>query len=294
MGSWLWSAVINFAVGSIPIIVLVLVIPRARAGVGKVAAAVRGGTLAPWALVGGAAGALFVASQGLGVPLVGVAVFTVAVVAGLTGNSLVADRLGVGPGGPRPITPARVAAAVITVGAVALAVSGGISGAGPGTWIALLVALIAGAAVAFQQGLNARVAVAAGSPFTAALVNFTVGLLMLLVVAGSIELVDGAPFEAPPAPWDAPGLWLGGPLGAMFVVIAAFAVGGLGVLLFSLLTIVGQLLGSVVVDLVAPVSDSVAISATTVGAVLLAIAATAIGFAGSRRGAPAAAPPLAE
>jgi transporter family-2 protein len=47
-------------------------------------------------MLGGVGGAMFVAAQGLVVPTLG-ALFTVAVVAGQTGNSLVADRLGWAP-----------------------------------------------------------------------------------------------------------------------------------------------------------------------------------------------------
>ena len=47
-------------------------------------------------------------------------------------------------------------------------------------------------------------------------------------------------------------LYLGGPIRVAFIALAAWAVRGVGVLVFGLLSIAGQLLGSVILDLAAP------------------------------------------
>jgi transporter family-2 protein len=277
------AAALSFGAGFVMIAAVVLCNPRGRTGLRTLAGRVRGRVtprLPWWAMLGGVGGAMFVAAQGLAVPTLGVALFTVAVVAGQTGNSLVADRLGVGPGGRRPVTGPRVFAAVLCVAGVALAVQGGMT---DGSFAPALVlfAMAAGALVAFQQGLNGRVAVAAGNPLVAAMVNFTVGLVVLSVIAGVVEQVDGKPFVPPPAIWSEPVLWLGGPIGVVFVTVAAFAVRGLGVLLFSLLTIVGQLLGGLGVDLVSPTRAGQSISWQLLAAVALSILATLLAFLGS-------------
>ena len=116
-----------------------------------------------------------------------------AIVAGLTGNSLVADRLGVGPGGRRPITVPRVAAAILCIIGVGIAVSGDFGDARVSLALLLLALVAGGGLVAFQQGLNGRVSVAAGSPFVAAGVNFIVGTAALLVIATVVENLDNRP-----------------------------------------------------------------------------------------------------
>ena len=72
-------------------------------------------------------------------------------------------------------------------------------------------------------------------------------------------------------------------MGVAIVVTASLTVRGLGVLLLSLLTIVGQLAGSVVVDVVAPVPGTAPLTWVTFAAVGLSVVATMLAFIGSRR-----------
>ncbi len=62
--------------------------------------------------------------------LLGVALFTVATVTGQTLSGLLVDRMGIGPAGKRSITGIRVIGSILTVAAVAWAVSPRFSGAG--------------------------------------------------------------------------------------------------------------------------------------------------------------------
>jgi transporter family-2 protein len=68
-------------------------------------------------------GALFVFAQSFTVALLGVALFTVAAVTGQTLSGLLVDRMGIGPGGSGAITGVRVLGSILTVAAVAWAVS---------------------------------------------------------------------------------------------------------------------------------------------------------------------------
>jgi transporter family-2 protein len=215
----------------------------------------RSGGLRWWQLIGGLGGATIVASQTLTVPILGVALFTVLLVAGTTSASLMVDRRGLGPGGARPVTFARVVAAVVTTLAVALAISGRVS-AGSFAWGAALLVLIAGIAGAFQQAINGVVAQRTGDSLVAGVVNFVGGFVALLVALAFEHLVERRPWTMPPAPWNDPVLWLAGPLGVAFIVTAAFVVKPLGVLLFSLLSIAGQLSGSLASDLLLPTPGS--------------------------------------
>jgi len=284
--SGLEAAALSFGVGLVCLLLIVPLVPSARAGMARLISGVRDLVIPKWFLVGGLGGATFVAAQGITVPSAGVALFTVAVVGGLTAASLVVDRLGLGPGGTRPLNVLRVAAAVLAIVGVALAVSAQLGGesVGVGILAPMILAFIAGAVVAAQQAVNGRLAVSTKSPLVAALVNFTVGFTVLLLGAGLVEAFDGQAWVAPPAPWDQPGLWLGGPLGVAFVAIAAFTVRGLGVLLFSLISIVGQLIGGVAIDVINPIAGAVGLTWQTIASVALLIIATALASVGMRWG----------
>src|SRR5262249_12033825 len=78
--------------------VAVLSTPVGRAGLRLAARKLRGGHLRPWECLGGIFGALYVASQGLSVGALGLAVFTVAMVTGQSGGGLVVDVAGIAPG----------------------------------------------------------------------------------------------------------------------------------------------------------------------------------------------------
>lgn len=252
----LLAATISFGSG----LVLVLVISLAMRGprtalLHGLPAQLRSGGLRWWHLLGGLLGATFVAGQGLVVPLLGVALFTVLAVAGNTTSSMLTDRAGVGPGGRRPVTARRVAAAIGTVLAVALAVSGRLSSGDLVLW-AVLLALLAGAGTGVQPALNGQVAARTGEPLVATVGNFVVGTAGLLVALG-IEHALGHSWRMPPAPWESPVLWLGGAIGVAFILSAAIVVRPLGVLLLSLLSTAGQLTGSLVSDLVFPTPGTV-------------------------------------
>ncbi|HWL75609.1 MAG TPA: DMT family transporter, partial [Burkholderiaceae bacterium] len=188
------AAVVNFSVGLVALCLIVFSRKGGRQAFASIPAHLRSGTLPWWALLGGLGGASFVAAQGLTVPALGVALFTVATVAGQTGMSLAVDKWGLGPSGALPVSALRIVAAVLATVAVFVASSGRDGDGDDNARALVILALLAGAAVAFQAAFNGRLSVATGRPTVAALVNFTVGLVVLLVVwviqrnaRGSIE-----------------------------------------------------------------------------------------------------------
>jgi transporter family-2 protein len=60
----------------------------------------------------------------------------------------------------------------------------------------------------------------------------------------------------PPLPWENPIIWLGGPFGVIFVLTAAFMAKTLGVFLFTLTSVVGQLSGAILMDLLFPTAST--------------------------------------
>lgn len=273
MGDGLFAAVISFGIGLIVLVVMVSALPAARAGVPRLRAGLRARRLRPWELLGGTCGAFIVASQGITIAAIGVAVFTVAVVAGQTMSSLVVDRAGIGPGGPQPITLPRAAGALLAMVAVVVAVSTKF-GNPTGLWLAVLPAL-AGVGLAWQIAVNGLVRVESDSVLVATLVNFAVGTTALVLACAVDLLARGLP-TAPPGQWW---LYLGGPLGIVAIGTVVTAVRVIGVLVVGLGSVAGQLLGAVVLDLVVPTNGGRLSVASVVGT---AITMVAVGVAALR------------
>ena len=247
LGDGIAASLASTTAGMAVLLALVPTLPSGRRGLGLVRSALRTGGLRWWHCCGGVSGALFVASQGISVGALGVAVFTVAIVAGTATGSLAADQWGLGPGGRHAITPSRVGGALVCVAAVAVAVHDRLGGRGTLALVALPV--VAGIAVAIQSALNGRGGAAAGSPWPATLVNFAVAALTL-AVALLVELsVRGVPSgKLTGAPW----LYAAGLIGIGVVAIATLAVRQVGVLIFGLASVAGQLLGALALDVVTP------------------------------------------
>lgn len=270
------AAAISFGSGLVILSIGMLVSRRGRVGAARVVQAVRGGGLRWWMLLGGAAGAFLVLTQGLVAAVLGVALFTIALVAGQTISGLVIDVVGLGPSGKHPLSATRVAGAVVALAAVTWAVSGEF-GSGVAWW-AVLLPLLAGLGIGWQQAVNGRVRITADSALTATFGNFLVGTVVLVVAALVHIAIVGPPAPFPSDPW----LYSGGALGCIFIALTALLVRRTGVLLLSLATIAGQLLAALLLDLFAPVPGDV-VDAATIGGTALALVAVAIGSWNPRR-----------
>ncbi|MFZ4894616.1 DMT family transporter [Plantibacter sp. Mn2098] len=270
------AAAISFGGGLIVLLIALAISPVGRRGVRTVVGAVRTRELPWWTVLGGTAGAFLVLSQGLTAAALGVALFTVAVVAGQTASGLVLDRIGFGPGGRVLLTAPRVIGAGIALIAVGLAVSGEFGGSIP-LWM-LVLPLIAGLGVSWQQAVNGRVRVRAQSTLAATAINFVVGTIALCIAAVVHIAIVGPPNALPTEPW----LYIGGPIGCIFIAVAAFLVEHTGVLILGLGTVAGQTLCALALDVFLPGSDG-AVHVTTVIGTLLAFVAVAVASIRRRR-----------
>ncbi len=273
VGSGFTAAWISFGVGLLAVGAIALAFPAVRAGLAALPRILRAGSLRWWQLLGGVGGAWLVTTQGLVVPVVGVTLFMVSVVAGQVLGSLLADRFGLGPAGVLPISLRRGGAALLAGIAVGIAAWPQL-GDQQASWV-LAAALVAGGGVAIQQAINGRVASATGQPFAATTVNFVVGLAALTFVLSLQALLGNVVLPEWPSTWW---LYLGGPIGVLFIALAAWAVKPLGVLAFGLLAIAGQLLGALVLDLTLPSAvepDLSLLLGLTLLAVAVVLAATA-------------------
>lgn len=273
-GNGVQAALVSFGSGWLILIVLLIAAARYRDGLRRVISAVREGRMPWWQVTGGIFGGFFVGVQSVTVPLIGVAVFTVAVVAGQSGSSLLVDRAGFGPAGRQPVSIARIVSAVIAVFAVGIAVSDRIETLSIGEVWPILIAITAGLLIAFQQAINGRVGKVAHQPISAAFINFTLGFAFLGVALGiAWALSDIDPGPLPAGPWW---IYTGGAVGVAFIATAAWVVQRLGVLLFVLLSVTGQLLGALILDIVAP-TPGTTVQITLIIGVVVAGIAVAIG-----------------
>lgn len=284
LGDGIAAAVVSFTTGLVLMILVSLVLPRGRAGLAAIVPAVRERKFPPYYVLAGGIGALFVFAQSFTVGLLGVALFTVSTVTGQTVSGLLVDRLGLGPGGKKAVTGIRIIGCVLTIAAVAWAVSprfGGAPGTGaPGTGapgaggdaaqliLPLLLPVLAGFLMSFQQAMNGTATMHYGTPIAATLVNFVAGTCVLWV-AWLIKVAVAGTGNALPGEWW---FYLGGPMGCVFIGLGALLVRSLGVLVTGLGMIAGQLLGSLGLDLLVPAPGSIVAVPTVLGTLLTLVA----------------------
>lgn len=276
LGDGIAASVVSFSTGLLLMILISLVLPRGRAGLASILPAVRSRAFPRIYVLAGGIGALFVFAQSFTVGILGVALFTVATVTGQTVSGLLVDRLGIGPAGKKSVTGIRIIGCVLTIAAVAWAVSprfsaaaggtgGGASDAGPSALLLpLLLPVLAGFLMSFQQAMNGTATVHYGTPIAATLVNFVAGSLVLWTAYG-IKLAVAGPGNPLPGEWW---YYVGGPMGCVFIGLGALLVRSLGVLVTGLGMIAGQLLGSLALDLILPAPGTVVAPATVLGTIL--------------------------
>jgi transporter family-2 protein len=207
------------------------------------------------------------------VPIAGVALFTVASLAGQTGISLWVDKLALSGGTKTLISKRRVIAAVITVLAV-----------GVSAWdrfemsdfsiAALGLAFFAGSWVGVQRALNGRINSHSNKSFATSWLNFITGtsFLLLLLLLRSL-FTDHSILNFQTAPWW---MFLGGSIGVIYIALSSHIVQHLGVLTFTLISVGGQLVGSLLIDLVSP-TDGVKISVYLVSGIILTYLGVLVG-----------------
>lgn len=259
----LLAAVISFVIGLAGLLLLACQ-PAQRSALRRL-------RLVPWwSRLGGLGGASLVAVGAVAAPKIGVALLTVGLVAGSTLGGLAVDRVGLGPGGVRHVTPPRLAGAVLCLVAIGVSSVGGVRAASP---LLLLLVVLAGGMTSLQQALNGRVRQATGSVTVATLVNFSAGTAVLTValsVRGLISGVQASPWPGADHVW----LYLGGPIGASFVAVAAVVVRPLGVLRLGLAVTAGQLVGAIALDAGRGVAGTTLLAA---GLTMLAVLVSGLG-----------------
>ena len=246
------AALISFGVGCAVLAALLAVSPASRAGVRRLVEVIRDGSMPWWYATTGLLGAFLVATQGLVVGTLGVALYTVGVVAGQTMSGLAVDRIGLGGLAKKHITAPRVIGALLALVAVGLALVG--TGELDGAWL-IVLPFVAGLLQSLQQAMGGLVQRHSGSAIAQAVSNFLVGTVALgvFVLAQTIAGVRAEPLQT--EPW----LYIGGVLGIVFIALMSVAVHHLGVLTMGLGVICGQVVTSVLLDVVFPAGHAVTV-----------------------------------
>ncbi len=256
----LLAAVVSFGTGLL-LMAFLVVRRKARAALAGLAA------VPWWTRIGGLGGATLVAVGATAAPEIGIALLTVGLVSGSTVGGLAVDKLGLAPGGHRPFTAPRLIGAGLCLVAIGVSAVEGLRAASP---LLLGLVVVAGGLISVQQALNGRMRQATDAT-VATFVNFVVGFVALSLGLAVKAVVSGVHAETWPTEWW---MYIGGPIGAAFVAVAAIAVKSLGVLRLGLAITAGQLLGGIALDLDRGVAPTTLVAA---GLTMLAVAVSGRG-----------------
>ena len=249
MGDSLEAALVSFSTGLIFVSLISLFRKDVRSGFADIFKAVTSKQLPMWRLSAGMLGASFVAIQTHVVPIAGVALFTIASLAGQTAISLWVDHIGVAGGIKIVITKRRVIAALITVSAIIISawdrfIMSGFS------ILAITLAVLAGSAVGIQRALNGQINSFSKKSFATSQLNFITGTAFLLLLLLLRSTSTAHSFMNPTSgPWW---MFLGGSIGVFYIAFSSVAVQYVGVLEFTLLSVGGMLIGSLLLDVFVP------------------------------------------
>lgn len=273
------AALISFSSGLFFVAIYALTSKKVRHGLKELFAAVESGLLPRWRLLAGALGGSFVALQTSIVPIIGVALYSVASIAGQTAVSLFVDRIGLTGGGPKMISPRRVTAAVITVLAVLLSVWDKLQGVDFSIF-AVFLAGCAGALVGVQRALNGQINEYSKESYATSLLNFITGTSFLALFLSGLIIFGNN--ELKPLPTGPLWVYSGGIIGVIYIAFTSLIVQHLGVLTFTLVSVGGNLLGSLLLDLYLP-TEGISVSGYLVSGIAMTYLGVLVGGGQSRR-----------
>lgn len=265
MNDSLEAAIVSFSTGLAFVCLIALFRKDVRVGFSQIFKAVLVKKLPKWRIGAGVLGASFVAMQTHVVPISGVALFTVASLAGQTAISLWVDHVGLIGTSKSIITRRRVIAAVITVLAVVVSAWNRFS-MSDFSILAIGLAVFAGSWVGVQRALNGQINSYSNQSFATSLLNFTTGtsFLLLLLLLRSV-FTNHSVMNFRSGPWW---MFLGGTIGVFYIALSAVAVQHVGVLEFTLFSVGGMLIGSLLIDIFVPTKGTV-ISPYLIAGILL-------------------------
>lgn len=246
------AAEVSFGTGLILISSIMLARKSTWREIANLKKAVKDRDLPVWALFAGSIGGFFVITQGLTAGVLGISIFTLSVVTGQAIAAVIIDTFGLIGISARKFDLSRgLGAFIATLGLFSANFQ-------PGSEISSLVLmpLVAGLGIGFQQAMNGNIGRASGSPLLATLINFGVGVVFIGFVL--LFRLDGITQIVWP---ENPILYLGGTIGVIFIFMQVIVVRIIGVLAMGISLLFGQLAASFFLDLFLPSThDPLAIS----------------------------------
>ena len=277
MGNPIEAALVSFGSGLLIISLISIFTPAIRNGMKNLKGAVSRKEIPVWTLFAGMLGGSFVAVQTQIVPIIGVAIYSVASIAGQTAASLIVDRIGLTGGGKKEITIRRVAAAGVTVLAVLVSVLDRIEAENLSLF-AVIFGCFAGAIVGVQRALNGQINESTHQSFATSWLNFIMGTTFLFILLSIGVAINRAEIVAlPSGPWW---MYMGGTIGVIYIAFTSTIVQHLGVLTFTLISVGGQLVGSLLIDLYSP-TQGVQISTYLVTGIVMTYLGVIVGGVGN-------------
>ena len=237
------AAEVSFGTGLILISLIMIARKSTSKEIRTLSTSVKKRELPVWVLFAGSIGGFFVMTQGLTAGILGISIFTLSVVTGQAIAAVIIDTFGLIGITARKLNLARGLGALIATAGLFVANFQPDSHLSP----LLLMPLIAGFGIGFQQAMNGNIGKAAGSPLLATWINFAVGVLVIgLVLLFKLDGLEQITWPSNPL------LYLGGTIGVIFIFMQVIVVRIIGVLAMGVSLLIGQLTASFVLDIFFP------------------------------------------
>ncbi|WP_288747925.1 DMT family transporter [uncultured Corynebacterium sp.] len=239
------SSMISFAVGTVTLLIVATAVTGGDYGIAQAF------DEPLWIWFGGLLGVVALTGNILLFPHLGAVQTVVLPIAGQVIMGLIVDHFGLFESPQSSLTVVRaIGAIIVLIGVIAVVAtpSAATSSEDSATalWLWRLAGFIFGCFTASQSAVNGHLGQVTGSPVSAALVSFAVGVTALVIV--NIVLRWRPRIERPegkPNPWW---MWIGGVLGALFIFGNAALVPQIGTGLTVVAGLLGSMLGSLIID----------------------------------------------
>lgn len=239
------SSMISFAVGTVTLLIVATAVTGGNYGIAQAF------NEPLWIWFGGLLGVVALTGNILLFPHLGAVQTVVLPIAGQVIMGLIVDHFGLFESPQSSLTAVRaIGAIIVLIGVIAVVAtpSAATSSEDSATalWLWRLAGFIFGCFTASQSAINGHLGQVTGSPVSAALVSFAVGVTALVIV--NIVLRWRPRIERPegkPNPWW---MWVGGVLGALFIFGNAALVPQIGTGLTVVAGLLGSMLGSLIID----------------------------------------------
>jgi transporter family-2 protein len=267
IGSGILAALVSFSIGLLIISVATFASSKNRAALSLTFSKFKDSSIPLWLSVAGLLGGIYVIMQGVVAGLIGVALFSIGVVAGSALSALLLDGNGLLGLTKRKIGLTRLAGTVLALSGLVVASDLANYSFSP----LILLPFAAGVGIGFQQAMNGLFGKLAQSAIVPTFFNFIAGTVF---IALALLTVEGFSFTES---WPSnPLLYLGGVVGVIFIFMQVVVLPKIGALSMGIAMLVGQLSGSVLLDLLVPIADRAVTISTFLGIVLAMLGAALV------------------